>query len=491
MRGSGPQRSFRLRPGWESERPIVPRKPGNAGRGKGPQFWVLTERAKGKEIGVGLQTPEKIRRLQRKLYVKAKEEPSFRFYQLYDKLHREDILKHAYQLVRSNKGACGVDGVSFAGIESQGLEQWVEGLRKELRDKTYKPSPVRRQVIAKPDGRQRPLGIPTIRDRVVQTAAKLVLEPIFEVDFEETAYGYRPNRSAQDAVREVHRALCEGYTDVVDADLSNYFDSIPHHELMQCVARRIVDRQMLKLIKGWLKVPVQERDDKGRPRMTGGKKSRWGIPQGGVISPLLANIYMNRFLRAWSERGKATQYRARLINYADDFVILSRGQAVAALGWTRWAMAAIGLTLNEAKTCIRDARGECFDFLGYSFGPERYRRDGHWYLAAKPSRRSVQRLKSRIRGVLHPGNQAPWSEVVTRLNWILNGWAQYFSHGTRWMAYRAIDNYVYEGTRHFLRRRHKVPTRGIRYFPAERVFGELGVLRLRALHVASSPCTLT
>jgi RNA-directed DNA polymerase len=287
---------------------------------------VLFARAKEEEIGMSLQTPEKIRRLQRKLYVKAKEEPSFRFYQLYDKVYREDILLHAYQVARVKRGAPGVDGVTFEDIEAHGLEKWLEGLRKELGGKRYKPSPVRREMIPKPDGGERPLGIPTIRDRVVQTAAKLVLEPIFEADFEGCAYGYRPNRSAQDAVREVHRALCEGYTEVVDADLARYFDTIPHHELMQCVARRIVDRQMLKLIKAWLKAPVEERDDQGKPRMTGGKGSKRGIPQGGVISPLLANIYMNRFLRAWRQRGKVRRYRARIINYADDCAPRRRGK---------------------------------------------------------------------------------------------------------------------------------------------------------------------
>lgn len=458
--------------------------------GKRPHFWVFSARVKEEGIGMSLQTPEKIRRLQRKLYVKAKEEPSFRFFQLYDKVYREDIVLHAYQVAREKKGAPGVDGVSFEDIEAQGLEEWLEGLRQQLRGKRYKPSPVRREMIAKPDGGQRPLGIPTIRDRVVQTAAKMVLEPIFEADFEGCAYGYRPRRSAQEAVREVHRALCEGYTEVVDADLAKYFDTIPHHELMQCVARRIVDRQMLKLIKAWLKAPVQERDDQGKPRMTGGKRSSKGIPQGGVISPLLANIYINRFLRVWRQRGKGRRYQARLINYADDFVILSRGRALEALEWTRWAMGNMGLALNEAKTCIRDARREHFDFLGYTFGPERYRKDGHWYLAAKPSKRSVQRLKGRVRKVLRCGNQSPWPEVAIRLNWILNGWAHYFSYGTRLMAYRAIDQFVYHRVRHFLRRRHKVPSRGTRRFPAEKVFGDLGIVRLRTLHVGPSPCAL-
>jgi RNA-directed DNA polymerase len=437
---------------------------------------------------VSLETPDKIRDLQRKLYGKAKQEPGFRFYLLYDKVYREDILAHAYRLSRAKRGAAGVDGTSFEDIEAAGLEEWLTSLRKELCEKTYKPSPVRRVMIPKPGGGERPLGVPTIRDRVVQTAAKLILEPIFEADFDDSAYGYRPGRKAQSAMRRVHESLCEGYTDVVDADLTRYFDTIPHLELMQSVARRISDRHMLVLIKSWLKVPVEERDDRGNRRMTGGKKSRQGTPQGGVISPLLANIYMHRYLRAWKERGKGERYRSRIVVYADDFVILSRGKAAEALAWTRWAMERIGLSLNAAKTSVRDARRESFDFLGYTFGPERYRKDGHWYLGAKPSKKSVQRLKGKVRRILRPGNKGSRDEVVARVNRLLRGWANYFSYGTRLMAYRTIDNYVYQTMRHFLRQRHKVPTRGTRRFPAERVFEEIGVLRLRTLHVGRSAC---
>jgi len=437
---------------------------------------------------VSLKTPEKIRELQRKLYVKAKEEPEFRFYLLYDKVHREDILAYAYRLSRAERGAPGVDGVSFEDIEAQGLEEWLSGLKEELHAKTYRPAPVRRVMIPKPGGGERPLGIPTIRDRVVQTAAKLVLEPIFEADFEDSAYGYRPKRSAQVAVQEVHRTLCKGYTDVVDADLSKYFDTIPHSELMQSVARRVVDRWMLRLIKAWLKVPAEERDERGNRRMTGGKKSKMGTPQGGVISPLLANIYMHRYLRFWRQQGKDRQYQARIVNYADDFVILSRGHAEEALAWTRRVMRAIGLTLNETKTCIRDAHREGFDFLGYTFGIEHFRKDGHTYLAAKPSKKSIRKVQQSVRAVLRPGNQGSWPEVRARLNRILRGWSNYFSYGTRTMAYRAVDHYVEGCVRNFLRRRHKVQTRGTRRFPDERIFEKLGVLRLRRLQLGSSPC---
>jgi RNA-directed DNA polymerase len=228
---------------------------------------------------------------------------------------------------------------------------------------------------------KRPQGIPTVRDRVGQTAAKLLLEPIFEADFDPNAYGYRPKRSAQGAIQKVHKLLREGYADVVDADLSKYFDTIPHSELMQCVARRIVDRDMLHLIKMWLKVPVEERDKNGKPRVSGGKGSTCGTPQDGVISPLLGNLYMNRSLKYRQITGRNEVFRARVINYADDFVILSRGCAAEALDWTRSVMTRIGLTLHEAKTSIKQARSERFDFLGYSFGPHRLRKNGHAYLA--------------------------------------------------------------------------------------------------------------
>jgi RNA-directed DNA polymerase len=436
---------------------------------------------------VSLTTPEKIRNLRTRLYVKAKAEPAFRFYLLYDKVHREDILDHAYRLARSNGGAPGVDGMKFADIEAAGREEWLASLRKELRTETYKASPVRRVMIPKPGGGERPLGIPTIRDRVAQTAAKLVLEPIFEADLSDSAFGYREGRSAGEAVERVHRALCDGYTDVVDADLSKYFDTIPHDQLMKSVARRVSDGKMLRLIKAWLKTPVEETDERGNRRMRGGKGSRAGTPQGGVISPLLANIYMNRFLRVFLERGKDREFAARLVSYADDFVILSRGKAEPALAWTRRVMAAIGLSLNDTKTCIRNARDEHFDFLGYTFGPERYRKDGHWYLAAKPSKKSVQRVKEKVRSVLKPGNQRPWPAVATALNRQLRGWSNYFSYGTRLLAYRAVDNYVTERVRHFLRRRHKVSTRGTRRFDACAIFGELGVLRLRRAHLGPPP----
>lgn len=436
---------------------------------------------------MSLVTPERIRDLQIKLYRKAKNEPEFRFYQLYDKVYREDILIHAYALAKANDGAPGVDGESFEGIESEGLMEWLNGLRKELHDKTYRPQPVRRVMIPKAGGGERALGIPTVRDRVAQTAAKLILEPILEADMEPSAYGYRPKRSAQDAVQKVDELLHEGYTDIVDADLSKYFDTIPHSELMQCVARRIVDKHMLHLIRMWLKVPVEERDEKGKRRLTGGKDQDRGTPQGGVISPTLANLYMNRMLKGWRQTKRGEQFRARIVNYADDFVILSRGKAKEALEWTGGVLERLGLTLNAKKTSLRDARQERFDFLGYTFGPHFSKRTGREYIGYSPSKKSVNKMKQNVGEHLRPGNHGPWEEVRDRLNQKLKGWQAYFGLGSTGRAYEVIDEHVEERVRHFLRRRHKVSSRGTRLFSMRQVFGALGVHRLRGpLRVAGS-----
>jgi RNA-directed DNA polymerase len=431
---------------------------------------------------MSLATPDKIRDLQNKLYRKAKKEPEYRFYQLYDKVYREDILNHAYRLAKSNDGAPGVDEESFEDIESrgpQGVMEWLNGLGKQLRDKTYEPQPVRRVMIEKPGGGERPLGIPTIRDRVAQTAAKLILEPIWEADLEPNAYGYRPKRSAQDAIQKVDELLYQGYTDIVDADLSKYFDTIPHSELMQCVARRIVDKHMLHLLKMWLQVPVEERDEKGKKRLTGGRDNDRGTPQGGVISPLLANLYMNRMLKGWKRTGRGEQYRARIVNYADDFVILSRGKAKESLEWTRGVLARLGLTLNEQKTSIRNARKERFDFLGYTFGPHYSRRTGREYIGYSPSKKSVNRARRNVGEHLRSDNVAPWEEVRDRLNQKLKGWKAYFGLGSPSQAFEVLDEHVEERVRHFLRRRHKVQSQGTGQFSMKRIFGELGVFRLR------------
>ena len=436
---------------------------------------------------MSLQTPEAIRTLQRKLYGKAKSEPGYRFYLLYDKIWRPDILRHAYNLARANKGAPGVDGETFGAIEAAGEESWLARLGEELRAKTYRCQAVRRVMIPKPGGGERPLGIPTVRDRVVQTAAKLVLEPIFEADLDPAAYGYRPERGASEAIQVVLSLLRQGYTDVVDADLSRYFDTIPHDELMQSLARRIVDRDVLRLIKQWLKTPVEETDGDGKRRMTGGKASRRGTPQGGVISPLIANLYMNRFLKHWRRTGRGEAWRAHVINYADDFVILSRGNAAEALAWTARVMARLGLSLNRNKTCLRNARQERFDFLGYSFGPHIFRQTGRVYTGASPSPKSLQRLKDKLGAILVPGNKGSWEEVRSTLNRLLRGWCGYFSLGSHYASDRVIEAHLYDRVRNFLVRRHKLPSRSIGPFSKQAVFGNLGVLRPRQCRRIGAP----
>lgn len=432
-------------------------------------------------IGVSLATPESISSLQQKLYDKAKKEPEFRFYSLYDKVHRKDILAHAYRQAKANGGAPGVDGVTFADIEAKGLEGWLLRLEEDLRTRRYRPEAVRRVYIPKPGGvGERPLGIPTIQDRVAQGAALLVLSPIFEADFGEEMYGYRPGRSAQEAVAEVHRNLQQGYTDVVDADVSKYFDEIPHSDLLRSVARRVSDGAMLHLLQMWLKAPVSEKGESGRERRSGGRDHNKGTPQGGVASPLLANIYMSRFLRAWKGRGMGERLKAKVVVYADDFVILSRGRAQQALEVTRTWMKSMRLRLNEEKTQLRDARRECFDFLGYTFGPMVHRPTGRKYLAAKPSKKAVAKLRVGVREVLASGNMAPWPEVAKCVNRKLVGWANYFSYGTVTRAYWAVDAFLLQRTRDFLTRRHKDPGRGSRRYPAEKVFGSLGLLNLGA-----------
>lgn len=432
---------------------------------------------------MSLATPPKIRKLQRALYAKAKQEPSYRFYLLWDKVIRQDVLAHAYALSKSKKGAPGVDGQRFCDIENYGVTRWLDELTEEVRSGRYRPQPVRRKMIPKPGGSgERPLGIPTIRDRVLQRAAVLVIEPIFEPDFDDSAYGYRPGRRTTQAVRKVHQALLEGNTHVVDADLTAYFDTIPHQALIKCLARRISDARMLRLIKMWLKAPVAQPDGKGTMRPNGGKKSTKGTPQGGVISPLLANIYFHRYIKAFRKYELDDRYGAVLVNYADDFVVLCRHGAQQVVSITRQWMQRIGLSLNESKTRVVNARKESFDFLGYTFGPRYTKKDGRWYLGAYPSKRALKRLREKVRQVLKPGNQAPWPAVARHLNPILRGWGSYFSYGSVWDARVSADRHVAERVRHFMRRRGgNKKGRGLRKCPPSRVFGELGVLRTRDL----------
>jgi RNA-directed DNA polymerase len=430
-----------------------------------------------------LETPEQIRTLQEKLYLKAKNEPRFRFYILYDKVHRADFLAHAYELARANGGACGVDGVTFQSIEEgQGVAAFLAELREELRAQTYRAKPVRRVYIPKPTGGMRPLGIPCIRDRVVQGAVLLLLDPIFEADLTDNAWAYRRGRGAHGALKETHRLLRAGYTDVVDADLSKYFDTIPHRELMRCVARRIVDRKLLRLIKMWLKVPVEERDEDGQTHTTGGKKSDRGTPQGGVISPLLANLYMRRFLLAWQQRELPTKLQAVVVNYADDFVILCRHTAEQAKAVAERIIGSMKLAMNAEKTRIVEAWQQSFDFLGYTFGVCYAPETGRPYLGAKPSRVRVQRFYRGLHDYLRSVRTERREDVVLRLNQKLAGWANYYSYGTLTTAYRRLNRLVRNCFRGWLCRRHKVQSRGQRRFPDEALHA-MGLLDLERLLV--------
>ena len=334
--------------------------------------------------------------------------------------------------------------------------------------------------IDKDTGGKRPLSIPTVRDRVAQMAAKLVLEPIFEMDLHDQAYGYRPNRSCLDAVKKVRSGLRDGYPHVVDADVSGYFDNIPHDQLLKSVANRVSDGSILALIKAWLKVPIRKEDDNGKVTFSGGESSTKGTPQGGVISPLLANIYINRLLKAWNRYGKPEKFHAHLVNYADDFVVLCRTKRGAreALEWIRNAIGAMGLTLNREKTSICNANLDDFNFLGYTFGRKYHKFTGTSYLAATPSDESVKSLKERVKRILKTSRGSKWEEVVEELNYLLTGWANYYSYGTLNATYKAINHYVYDVVVRFLSRRQKLSTRNTRIFPGDRVFGVLGVCKL-------------
>ncbi len=344
--------------------------------------------------------------------MKAKAEPDFRFYALYDKIYREDILTHAYAQCRSNKGAPGVDRQDFADVEAYGVERWLGELALALREESYRPEPIKRVFIPKANGKLRPLGVPTLRDRVCMTAAMLVLEPIFEADLPPEQYAYRPGRSAQQAVVEVEETLFRSHPDVVDADLSDYFGSIPHAELLKSVARRVVDRRALALIKQWLECPVEETDKRGRTtRTTEAKDSRCGLSQGSPISPLLANLYMRRFVLVWKQLGLEQTLGSRIVIYADDLVILcKRGKAEEALRRMREIMGKLKLTVNEEKTRICKIPQEEFDFLGYTFGRMYSARTGQARIGYRPSKKSVQRMVGKIHELT--ARNTTWQETT-------------------------------------------------------------------------------
>jgi retron-type reverse transcriptase len=393
---------------------------------------------------VSLQPPEKVRKLQKTLYAKAKESPDFRFYSLADKMYREDVLHHAYRCCKRNGGASGVDGRTFDDIVSYGLDRWLGELAEALRSRSYRPEPIRRVYIPKSDGKQRPLGIPTIRDRVAQAAAVLVLEPIFEADLQPEQYAYRPKRNAHDAVRAVHALVNTGHTEVVDADLSGYFDTIPHAELIKSVSRRISDGWMLKLVKMWLEAPVEETDRRGRKRRTTLNRDQGrGTPQGAPISPLLANIYMRRFILGWKLLGLEDRLNAHIVNFADD-----EGQ---------------------------------FNFLGYTIGRCYSPKTGKAYIGTRPSKKAIQRVCREI----SEATQCRWllkepDDLVGHLNRKLIGWANYFRLGPVSKAYRSVDAHARHRLRQWLQRKHQTKTKRYTRFSDAYLYDTLGLVRLPA-----------
>ncbi len=427
---------------------------------------------------MSLATPEvTVEKLQAALQAKAKADASYRFYTLWDKVCRSDVLAEAYRRCRANHGAPGVDGQTFEEIESAGVGSWLASLREELRRQEYRPQPLLRMWITKSNGGQRPLGIPTIRDRVAQMAVLLVIGPIFEADLCDEQYGFRPGVDAKMAVRRVYFHVTErGRREVVDADLSDYFNTIPHGPLMRCLGRRIADGSVLSVVKRWLQAPVIERQEGGEQRTTVASDTNRGTPQGGVVSPLLANLYFRRFVPAWKQFGHEQRLQARVVNYADDLVICCRpGFGPEAMAIFRHLIARLGLTVNERKTRLVKLPEESFDFLGYTIG-QFHGKGGRPYIGTRPSKKSVCKLLERI----HEETSRRWTwqqpaERVEVLNPILRGWCGYFNQGPVGKVYRLVRRYVERRFRKWLMRRLQRGGTGYKRYPDRYLYEELGL----------------
>jgi RNA-directed DNA polymerase len=430
---------------------------------------------------MGLPTSTiKVQTLQTSLQAKAKAEPAYRFYSLWDKVYRADVLRVAYRRCRANRGAPGYDGISFEQIEEQGLDGWLERLRQELKAGEYQPQPLLRVWIPKTQGGQRPLGIPAIRDRVVQMAALLVIGPIFETDLSPRQYGFRPGLDAKMAIRTIHFGIAQrGKREVVDADLSDYFNTIPHGDLMRCVSRRIADGTLLAVIRQWLNVAVVERSENGERWTTEAKDKGRGTPQGGIVSPLLSNLYFRRFLLAWQKFGFADRLRAEVVNYADDLVILCpEGRGQEAMEAMRLLMERLGLTVNEKKTRLAKLPDDHFDFLGYTLG-QFYGKDGRPYWGTRPSKKAIKRLKQGIHDATSSRwNTKPVESRIDELNPMIRGWAGYFNQGPVCQIYRGIQEYTERRLRIWLMRRRGKRGTGYRQYPDEYLYETLGLYRL-------------